>query len=232
MGIAFMNEIRVRCELPFLFMLVCATCSACTFKVLDSVTDLPIPGVHVSASSHQTLPIGVGHPAEITLGEWSLTTDQDGEFTIWSLWASGAHKSLSKDGYVNIKTVQEFRRENGLSDISWRIHYLTKQSDEVVERVKYVVEKNNDDLRRHAEFIKAYPKYADQPSSALVSVAESYGELSLKARTGRDRLALQDLCPFAPEIQRQLNLGWRDLSASIGPRNAAESLVHNCESRR
>lgn len=209
-----------------------AACDARTFKVLDSATDMPIPGVHVSASAHQTLPIGIGHPAEVTLGEWSLTTDKNGEFTILSPWASGALIRLSKDGYVSIQTVKTYRLAKSSTGASKNILYMTRQADEVVESIKYLVEQSSDGLKEYAEFIKTYPRSSAQMNTALIAVAVNYGESKSKVRSERERLALKEFCQFAPAIRDQRDAGWPNMGTLGSLRTDAEALIHDCELRQ
>src|SRR2546427_10403408 len=87
-------------------------CTGCTqlYRVLESSPDQPIAGAEAYVTITYYLPIGVGHPANMTAGEWRLVSDSKGEFSIWHPSADSANVDLSKDGYRRLLTAKEFRQ--------------------------------------------------------------------------------------------------------------------------
>lgn len=207
-----------------------AACDARTFKVLDTATDLPIAGVEAHIVIRGKLP-GIGHPIETTLGEWNLKSDEKGEFSIHSPWSDDAFVHLSKNGFVNIQTVKTYRLAKSSTGANKNILYMTRQADEVVESIKYLVEQSSDALKEYSEFIKTYPRSSTQLNTALIAVAVNYGEFKSKARAEREKLALKEFCQFSPAMRGQRDAGWPNMGTLGSLRKDAEALIQDCELR-
>lgn len=167
-------------------MAVLPACNARTFKVLDAVTDLPIPGVEAQFIYRGILP-GIGHPMEITLREWYVKSDQNGEFSISPPFADRATmRILRKEGYGHIDTVKEVRQRRS-PKADPQIYFLTPTADQTRETIQYLAYITT-------EAVEQSKSQAGLPP--FMNVAMLYGQAKGKAKTDREIDALRNSVNF------------------------------------
>ena len=128
----------MRSGLPWLLLLaaVSVDCGARTFKVFDTSTDLPIVGAEAELIARGNV-LGITH-AEVTLREWHVKTDANGEFSISPPFAERAFLlSLWKRGYARTSSVKEYKlRHSG--NANQDVYYLTPAAEANAEYVRYL----------------------------------------------------------------------------------------------
>lgn len=202
-------------------MAVLPACNARTFKVLDTATDLPIPGVEARFVFRSILPgIGIGHPMEITLREWHLKSDQNGEFSISPPFADRAiMMSLSKRGYGHIDTVKEYRQRR-LPKAGPEIYFLTPTSDQTLEYIKYLAYITAEAVEKHD---------SSAGLDKIMNIAMVYGQAKGKAKTGREIEVLREFCRFASAMKAQADAGWPDMGIRPETRKSGQELLDDCK---
>ena len=153
---------------------VCATLLACTgctqlYRVLDSSTDQPIAGAEAHVIITYYLPIGVGHPANMTAGEWRLVSDSKGEFSICHPSADSADVDLRKAGYRRLRTAKEFRQTMTRKTGDTILLYLTPPEDEVLEEIRFFLELSLFDVehkKRYSGDLSPYPPIVSRYAQA------------------------------------------------------------------
>lgn len=195
--------------------LTASVCEARTFKVIDAATDLPVAGVEVELESHILLP-GIGHPTELTVRSWRLTSDERGEFTIYGPFADRAFvSSLRKQGYARAPTAKEQRfRRSPQNDPN--LVFLTPKGDVTIEYIRYL----------------AYEaaRSSQDPGFSPLSVAANY-EIARRNVSGpREMAALRDFCVLAPLMKSEADAGWRHMGTLASMRKAALDLLQDCQS--
>ena len=193
-----------------------------TFQVLDTATDLPLEGVEISLVARGTLP-GVGHPIEITLRRWDLTTDRDGKITISPPWAERAHvESMAKRGYGSVSSAKEYRMQR--SGPAFRdIRYLTPLADINVEYIAYL-------FHIGAEAMEKKEGLAGLPP--IMNIAVLYDQAKARGTGERERAVLRAFCRFAGDMKVQGASGWPDMGTRPEPRQSGQALIDDCESGR
>ena len=204
-----------------LLMTVLPACHARTFKVLDSATDLPLPGVEAHFVFRGILP-GIGHPMEITLREWHRKSDQTGEFSLSPPFADRAFmRSLWKNGYGHVDTVKEYRLRQ-LPKADPEIYFLTPTSDQTMEYIKFLAYIT-------AQAVEQNKGLAGLPP--IMNVAMLYGQAKGKAKTDREIEVLRDFCKFASAMKAQADAGWPDIGIRPETRTAGQELLDDCKAR-
>jgi len=216
MGIA-MKRLVLSC----LLMAVLPECDARTFKVLDTATDLPIPGSEAHFVFRGILP-GIGHPMDITLREWHLKSDQNGEFSISPPFADRAFmRSLWKEGYGHIDTVKEYRlRRSPKADPE--IYFLTPTADKTKEYIQYLAYLTTEAVEQNKSLASFPP---------IMNVAMLYGQAKGKAKTEREINAVREFCKFASAMQAQADAGWPDMGIRSETRKSGQELLDDCKTR-
>jgi hypothetical protein len=204
-----------------LLMTVLPACNARTFKVLDSATDLPLPGVEAHFVFRGILP-GIGHPMEITLREWHRKSDQNGEFSISPPFADRAFmRALWKEGYGHTDTVKEYRlRQSPRADPE--IYFLTPTANQTMEYIRYLAYLTTEAVEQNKGLAGLPP---------IINVAMQYGQAKGKAKTDREIEVLREFCKFSSAMKAQADAGWPDMGNQPETRKAAQELLDDCKTR-
>ena len=204
-----------------LLMAVLPVCNARTFKVLDTATDLPIPDVEAHFVFRGILP-GIGHPMEITLREWHLKSDRNGEFSLSPPFADRAFmRSLWKRGYGHIDTVKEYRQRR-LPKADPEVCFLTPTADQAMEYIRFLAYITTQAVEEN-KGLAGFPP--------IMNVAMLYGQAKGKAKTDRDREALREFCKFASAMKAQADAGWPDMGIQTQTMESGQELLEDCRTR-
>lgn len=147
----------------------CLFCAKRTYRVLDAMTEQPIPDVDVQLSKTTTIP-GPGSPGVLSHKTESMKTDDRGEFVA----PERSVISLGKRGYMMHRVKQRLHGEGASETL-----YLTKQEDITVAEYEYRLE------------------YARRALSHLSVISYELRSVLLylpKPNNGRERGALEKLC--------------------------------------
>jgi hypothetical protein len=178
-----MRRLLFKLTTIFFIALVTTGCTSKRFIVLDSATDLPIVGAYAHVTQYGTAP-GFGHPTSITVLDRNYQTDQHGEFSVLAPGVKGSDVSLSKQGYVQIQTVKELRR-NQEKEAALIYLYLTPKSDMTVETINYLVA--TEEIRRANKMFR----------TDYSNIAREYGFAKNLAKSENELLAVKSFCRFA-----------------------------------
>jgi hypothetical protein len=207
--------------LPLLLIAGASACDARTFKVVDSVTDLPIAGADAIVVAYGKLP-GIGHPIEFKLREWNAVSDQNGEFSISPPYADRAWVfSFGKRGYGWIDTVKEYRHHR-TPGANPDVLFLTRSEDKTFEYIRYLA-------YLAAEAVDSGQGLAGM--RPVANVATLYGQAKGKARTARELGLLREFCRFSGLMQAQAAAGWPDIAGPPDVRKAGQELIDDCHVR-
>ncbi len=210
-----------RLVLSCLLMTVLPECDARAFKVLDTATDLPIPGAEAHFVYRGILP-GIGHPMEITLREWHLKSDQNGKFSVTPPFADRAFmRSLWKEGYGHIDTVKEYRQRR-LPKSDPEICFLTPTADQTKETIQFLAHITTEAVEQNKGLAGLPP---------IMNVAMLYGQAKGKAKSGREIEVLREFCKFTSAMQIQADAGWPDMGILPETRKAGQDLLDDCKTR-
>jgi hypothetical protein len=210
-----------RLLLSCLLMTGSTACDARTFRVLDTRTDLPIAGAKAHVTARGILP-GIGHPKEITLREWHLTSDQNGEFSISSPFASRATvSSLWKEGYGHVDTVKGYRLLRSTMAVV-DVYFLTPTADRTLEYVKYLAYIASEAVEQNKGLAGLPP---------IMNVANTYEQAKGKAKTDREIDALREFCKFSSAMKAQADAGWPNMGIRPATRKSGQELIDDCGTR-
>jgi hypothetical protein len=230
---------------PIIFLLllviVFTGCSVKKYKVLDSSTSLPIPGVKVYAVAQGRFP-GIIEATKATLYRWNLESNQDGEFSIsWPSIDQLSVESLDKEGFgrISYSITEYLYRKSAKEDANSMVYFMTPQADLAAEQIKFLFYTLMERMNSKEKDI-----YGRGP---ILSIIGSYEEAKIysvtlphmyKASTNTDKVreALHDYCRFIPEMKDQAVTGWPDIPQKIEPgvtRNrmikSGQELINDCE---
>jgi hypothetical protein len=227
-----------------LLMIVSTGCSVKKYKVLDSSTSLPIPGVKVYAVAQGRFP-GIGETTKVTLHRWYLESDQNGEFSIsWPSIDQLSVETLDKEGFgtISYSITEYLYRKSAKEDANSMVYFMTPQADLAAEQIKFLfytlMEKKSS---------KEKDIYGRGPILVTVisyEVAKIYSKTlphvyKTQNNTAKVREALHDYCHFIPEMKDQAVTGWPDIPQIIEPGvsrdrmiRSGQELVNDCEARQ
>ena len=137
--------------------------------------------------------LGITH-AEVTLREWRVKTDANGEFSILPPFAERAFLlSLWKRGYAQTSSVKEYKlRHSG--NANQDVYYLTPAAEANAESVRYL-------FYVAAEAMDTGKGLAGGP--AIVGVPTLYKQAKSEVKTAREREELRAFCRFDDDVKAQ-----------------------------
>jgi hypothetical protein len=179
-----------------LALLACLGCTTQKFRVVDETTGEPIEGAKAEVGVDSTLPVGVGHPASITLGKWNRVSDARGEFSVSSPWARDAYADVRKDGYSIVPS----RVTTHAAEPDVRVVYLTPLPDAIMPRLEELLALSSMWMKEGwNERTQAPPTW--QQYGYLLTALNNYAQAKAIAKTAKHRDFLQNFCEFVPDVR-------------------------------
>lgn len=204
-------------------MIALSGCAARTFKVLDTTTGEPVAGAAVHITARGIAPIPLPHPANITLAEWDLKSDKDGEVHLSSIWADHASADfINKPGYRHASTVQEYIYR-GTANANRDVSFLTPEVDLAYEGVRYWL---------YITELAMDKGEGTAGQSRISIVTNTYPLAKRIAKADREIEVLRQYCRFALAMRAQRAAGWPDMGTRPEPRVAGQELIEDCDEGR